>query len=170
MNRRNQIAEVLPVQPRRRPGQYWMVWGFTLVATLLVVGLISLPPLLGPEMRAWIMAGFSPLCHQLPGRSPHIDGVQLAVCHRCYGIYWGLPLAVVAWLGVGGWERLLDRWARWVVAGSLVPLTIDWGGDVVGLWTNTPLSRLITGGLFGVVAGLFLIRAVMQACGLIRNA
>lgn len=125
----------------------------------LLVLLSAATPYLSPPARALLMDGFSLVCHQLPSRSPHIEGVQLAVCHRCFGIYWGFLLGALC-LGlfrppVG----LLDRYAPYLVGASLIPLGIDWGGDFLGWWVNTPLSRLLTGGVFGIVAGCYLARA-----------
>ena len=87
------------------------------------------PPALWREL---LMAAFAPLCHQLPARSPHLLGEPLAVCHRCYGIYWGLPLAGLLFLALRRWDRLLYGRARWVLGAALLPMTLDWGGDVLG--------------------------------------
>jgi len=139
-----------------------MGWGVTLAATGLLVLLATLPPFVGEEARRVLMRGFSAVCHQIPPRSPHIDGVALAVCHRCYGIYWGLPLAVLAFLVLYRWDAWFQRYAALVVALSLVPPGVDWLGDVLGFWLNTPHSRLATGGVFGLVAGYYLTRAVVD--------
>jgi hypothetical protein len=34
-------------------------------------------------------------------------------------------------------------------------------GDIVGIWTNSPLSRTVTGMWFGILAGLLLASAVL---------
>jgi hypothetical protein len=39
---------------------------------------------------------------------------------------------------------------------------VDWLGGVLGLWINTPASRFLTGGFFGLVAGYFLARALVS--------
>ena len=52
----------------------------------------------------------------------------------------------------------LDRHAPYVLAASLLPAGVDWAGDVAGWWVNTPVSRLLTGGVFGLAAGLYLTR------------
>ena len=46
--------------------------------------------------RVLMYAG-SWVCHQLPGRSPHLFGVQLPLCWRCTGIFFG-ALALFLWL------------------------------------------------------------------------
>jgi len=37
---------------------------------------------------------------------------------------------------------------------------VDWLGDIVGWWANTQVSRMLTGALFGLVAGYYLAKAV----------
>ena len=153
-------TKLSPVSARPR---FWRAWTFALCGTGLLVLLVTLPPFVGVEARTVLMHGFASVCHQIPTRSPHIDGVALAVCHRCYGIYWGLPLAVLGFLGLYRWDPFLRRHAPWVLAASVVPLGIDWLGDVLGFWINTPHSRMITGGFFGIVAGYYLARGLIEA-------
>lgn len=149
-------------QSRRFPTRFWLGWGIALALTLLVVLLISLPPFAGTGFRTALMYGFSTVCHQIPARSPHLDGVQLAVCHRCYGIYLGLPLAVFVYLSLFRFDAFLSRYARWILGLSLLPASIDWGLGATGIWHNTPTSRLLTGGIFGLVAGAYLVRALVD--------
>ena len=127
------------------------------------------PPLLAPEGRAVVMHVFAPACHQLPGRSPTIGGVPIALCDRCAGIYLGGILGIL----IGGWGRVLRRHLpvapRYVLLASLVPLGLDWVGPILGLWPNGPWSRAATGLLFGGVAACVttdrLLRAVGRASG-----
>ncbi len=43
-----------------------------------------------------------------------------------------------------------------VLGVSLVPLSIDWVLGALHLWANTPVSRTLTGAVFGVAAGALL--------------
>lgn len=139
-------------------------WGgpVALLAATLLVTLATLPPLMGEGGRTLLMHAFAPVCHQIPERSPHLYGTMLAVCHRCYGIYWGLLLGVMLYGALGRWSRQLERRVRYVIPLSLLPLGLDWLMDVLGIWTNTPLSRVLTGGLFGLLAGALLARALTR--------
>jgi len=47
--------------------------------------------------------------------------------------------------------------------GAAIPAIVDWSGDVLGIWTNTPVSRMITGGILGLFAGYFLVAAIVDA-------
>lgn len=140
-----------------------MGWGLALLIGSVLVLLASLPPFLEAGPRVLLHQGFSWACHQLPERSFHVDGVQLAVCHRCYGIYWGLPVAVMAFLGLSRWDHYINPRAKYILAGSALPPAIDWLGGVLGLWVNTPETRVITGAVFGLVVGYFLARAFVAA-------
>lgn len=149
----------------RRPSHFWRGWALALAMTGLLVVLASLPPFVGPELRILLMQGFSTVCHQIPERSFAVDGVSLAVCHRCYGIYWGLPLAVLGFLALARWDSILWKHSRYIIPLALVPTSLDWLLGFLGIWPNTPLSRLITGGLLGLVAGYYLARAMGQVFG-----
>lgn len=108
-----------------------------------------------------LMTAFSSVCHQIPERSFHVADVSLAVCHRCTGIYAGIPLAIATILLTNGWKIRKNVWAA-LLFGSLFLMGLDWGLSVIGLWENTLLSRLITGSLFGLTAGAFLAYVVTE--------
>lgn len=100
----------------------------------------------------------------MPTRSLQINGVALAVCHRCLGIYLGLFLAVPILLQVYRWDTWIQQHTGVLLATSIVPLGLDWSGDFFGLWVNTPYSRMITGGILGIVAGYFVARGIITIC------
>lgn len=131
-----------------------------IAGTWLVVVLIFLPPFVGVGPRAMLMSAFSSVCHQLPARSAHIDGVSLAVCHRCTGIFFGLAAGTAIFLFAMRHGTLLVKHAGWVIIAALVPLFVDWGADVVGLWSNTAASRAATGSTFGLAMGALLISSI----------
>ncbi len=125
-----------------------------------VLVLVTLPPFVGVEWRIVLMHTFAPVCHQIAERSFHVDGVALAACHRCYGIYWGLFLGPVLYLVVRRWEHKWWNQSRLLLAAALLPLGLDWVLDFVGLWSNTPLSRVLSGGVFGLAAGMLVAQAL----------
>ena len=107
------------------------------------------------------MHSFSNVCHQIADRSPHIDGISLAVCHRCYGVYLGLPLAMLGFLMLIRLPAQTNT-LRIILFSSLILLMIDWGAPLIGLWHNTPLTRMVTGLIFGLSAGYYLIHVLAQ--------
>lgn len=134
-------------------------WALALAATLtLLVGAV-LPPFVGPA-AAVLRAGFAPLCHQLAERSFAVGGVPFAVCHRCAGIYVGLALGVLALPALRDRASAWARHDRWLLLAAVLPVAIDWTGDVLGLWANTATVRVVTGVWFGLVAGFIFARSV----------
>lgn len=128
---------------------------------LLLVVLAMLPPFVSESVAGALMAAFDPVCHQIFSRSPHIHDTAFAVCHRCFGAYVGLFAGSVLFLSSRG--RVLPSWKPLLLLGlAALPGVIDWSGDVVGIWINTPVSRIITGGWFGVLAGMLLAAAVLR--------
>ena len=141
----------------------------TLLSTglLSLVVLVMLPPFVSQGVAEILMAAFAPVCHQLPGRSLHIDDTALAVCHRCFGAYAGLFAGSVVFLLSKGnlfkKSNILSRGRPMLLLlAAAVPALIDWTGDVAGFWTNSPTSRMSTGAWFGVLAGLLLASAVLD--------
>lgn len=156
-----QAAHIFDV---RRPRSWWGWVLSLLAASVLLVGAL-LPPFVGEELRHALMAVYSGVCHQISARSPSISGVQLAVCHRCIGIYGALAAAPLVFLVLRRWDPIINRSARWLIVAAIVIPGTDWLGDVLGLWTNTIFSRAATGAVFGLVAGYFLCRALVELLG-----
>lgn len=154
-------AAVRVADMRRLNRQTW-TWIGLLSVTGGVLLLAVSPPLLSAKWQSIVLHVFSPVCHQIPVRSPHIGGVQLAICDRCTGIYLGLVLGVatVGW-GRGLW-RAAGQYSRFVLLGSLLLMGIDWLGPLLGLWANGPVSRASTGLLFGVVAASFVTDRLLK--------
>lgn len=150
--------------PNRPRTQRRLWWGL-LLALGGVTAVAFVPPLLAPEWRAVVMHVFAPACHQLPGRSPMMGGVPIALCDRCAGIYLGGVLGVLA----AGWGRVPGRYLpvspRYLLLASLVPLGLDWMGPILGLWPNGPWSRAATGLVFGVVAACVTADRLLRAVG-----
>lgn len=138
---------------------WWIAFG----ATIVLVILATLPPFVGPKARSILLLAFSGACHQIAERSPHLIGVSLAVCHRCYGLYLALPVAALIFRWAGAWDARLNRLAPILLTLAVVVPGVDWLGDVLGVWTNTPVSRMLTGAVFGLTAGYFLSRALASA-------
>lgn len=151
----------VPSHPSDRPSL--LMWAGALAAVGLAFGLALLPPVLPPGPRLVLMEGFSSMCHQIPGRSPHLYGVPLAVCDRCIGIYGGLVLGVLVLPFCWFWRRRLSRYALPFFVGAGGTMGLDWVGPVLGAWPNLPATRFLTGALFGVALGM------MAGWGLLRS-
>lgn len=136
-----------------------------LLAAAVVVAVLALAfstPLLGDQGRTIVMGAYRKICHQMPSRSFYVEGTQVALCHRCVGIYAAIPVAIAAFAVLRRWDHVFSARPLLTVGASLVPMGIDWALNATGIWTNTPFSRLATGALFGVAAGYFLARGIVK--------
>jgi uncharacterized membrane protein len=96
------------------------------------------------------------LCHQLPERSFFGGGVQVPVCARDTGIYFGIliSLAIIAALHRGSRPRGLPTPSGWVVIALMVgAMALDGVTEYSGMRPTTNELRLITGLLAGFAIG-----------------
>ncbi len=127
-----------------------------LAGTAALAVLAALPAVVGGTLGAAIHHAFSVACHQIADRSPHIAGEPIALCHRCSGILAGLVLGIaLVPLASDALRNLANRGAqaRWLLLAA-VPTAVDWALGALGVWANTPGSRVLTGLVFGLAAGV----------------
>ena len=140
---------------------------------------LFLAPYLSSRSHSIFAAGiylfFAPVCHQMPARSFAAWGYPLAVCQRCTGIFSGMLLFSLLTL-VTPWFRLHQRSLRFFVFAASLPLVLYALLPHLGLWTNTPLTRFLSGALFGSLlpvllhlAGLELLKKVLIRKNAIHN-
>jgi uncharacterized membrane protein len=144
--------------------QAFRVWGVTVAIVFVWVSAIVLAPITrDPDwgIASPIYSFFSYICHQLPERSLHFDGHPLAVCSRCFGVYFGLLAGLLVyplWRRIDEIEPLPRIWLFL----SLVPIGIDWSLTAFGIWENTHFSRFITGLILGVACATYIVPAVVE--------
>jgi uncharacterized membrane protein len=117
-----------------------------------------------------IYRSLSGICHQIPERSFYLRGFPLAVCSRCTGIYVGFVIGLMFYPFVRSLhpQRMPSR--RWLIAACL-PVLIDFGGNYLGLFKNTFVSRAVTGALLGVAFSVYILTgliSVVEEWGAIR--
>lgn len=132
-------------------------WTLAVGATAALVIAAILPSVLEDPLSGLIHHGFSSLCHQLPERSPHLAGAPIALCHRCFGMLVGLFVGILVGPLLPKMLSVIptNRQGLWLLL-ALMPAGIDWTLGATGVWMNTPSSRMITGAIFGGVAGWIL--------------
>src|SRR5687768_1697161 len=145
------------------------VWIAVSVVVLVWVGLITGAPLLASSslenISSPLYTFFSYICHQMPERSLHIGSHQMAVCSRCFGVYFGLLAGIVIY---PLWRRIDENEPipRFWLFLSLIPIVIDWSLTMFGIWENTHVSRFLTGLILGVACATFIVPALVE---IVRN-
>lgn len=145
------------------------VWYGVLLVVFAWLALIVLPPIVSAygqtEISSPMYRFFGMICHQLPERSFHLLEHQLAVCSRCFGVYFGLGVGAVVyplWRRVDDIEPLPRIW----LLASMVPIGIDWSLGVFGVWENNHASRFITGLILGLACVTYILPALVE---IVRN-
>jgi uncharacterized membrane protein len=125
-----------------------------------VVGLASLAPVLkgaGYETASsFIYLPFRMICHQRDDRSFHLHGEQMAFCERDVAIVTAAVLTGILFSLIRRWNGL-PRIAFRIVVLFALPMAIDGGTQLVGLRESTPELRVLTGTLFSIGAGWFVL-------------
>jgi uncharacterized membrane protein len=126
-------------------------------------GLVVLAPVLPPAVAAVVYAAGGFVCHQLPDRSFHWHGAQLAVCARCTGIYLGAcSAAILAPLPPSTYSGWVASRARvgWLLAVAAAPTIATVAAEWAGWWQPSAIVRAVTGLLLGVAGAVVVIAAL----------
>jgi uncharacterized membrane protein len=142
-----------------------VAWAAVAGLAALLVGLIVAAPLLRAsgalELAEGIYRGFGAVCHQAGERSFHAAGHPLAVCARCFGLYFGALAGVAVYpLARPLAGRETPRRA-WLILAA-VPTCVDFALGFFGLWENTHLSRFLTALLLGVVSAFYIVPGIVD--------
>jgi uncharacterized membrane protein len=136
------------------------------LAALAWLTLLILAPLATPSIATVIYTVGGIICHQMPERSFHIDGVQLPVCARCLGIYAGAAAAASIHVLAGfsrrpaRWRVLSPRAARRLFLLTATPTLFTFALDYAGFWDTSNVVRAIAGLVAGGGGALVVMSAV----------
>jgi uncharacterized membrane protein len=157
--------------------RHWLLVVNVSIGSLIVLPVIA-PILMHLGLTGagdFIYTVFKPACHQLPERSFFLFGPQpiytyselsallggdvprrfvgspdlgykIAVCERDVAIYGSMLLTGLLF----GLYRKLKTLPLKVFGVLVLPMLVDGFGQLLGFWSSTWQSRVITGGLFGV--------------------
>jgi uncharacterized membrane protein len=147
------------------PRRSLSMWASVAMATMLLASLPVIAPLAlahGYQFTAGVIyEAFRPLCHQISERSFYLDGHPFAVCARCFGLYAGFAAGVMLYPLILSLRRSETPERVWLFLAA-VPIGIDFALGFFGIWHNTHLSRLLTGGLFGAVAAFYIVPGLLE--------
>jgi uncharacterized membrane protein len=144
------------------------VYVLTLLGTLGWLAAIFLAPYLESRSAGGaasvLYAMFAPVCHQIPERSFFFHGFPLAVCGRCLGVYTGFLAGLLAYPAVRGFRRVALPSLSFFILLSL-PIGLDFGGGLLGLWTSPIGLRYATGFIWGTVLPYFFVTGLAELFG-----
>lgn len=145
--------------------QAWRIWTGGLLLVGAWVFLILLAPLAAGRdwtgVAAPLYKFFGFICHQIESRSLHLDAHPLAVCSRCFGVYFGLFFGFIVYPLVRRVENIEPLPRYWLFL-AMIPIGVDWALGVFGIWENTHLSRFLTGTILGAACAVFIVPALVE--------
>lgn len=154
--------EQVALNSSRRP---LIIWLALIGGAFIWIGLIIGAPIIVSyghgHVADFIYHVFSPFCHQIPERSYFIFGHKFAVCSRCFGIYAGFTSDLLLYPAFRPLTLRYTPERKWLVLAS-IPMGLDFALGSFHLWSNTFLSRTITGGLFGFVSVLYILPGIID--------
>ncbi|MGH2501440.1 MAG: DUF2085 domain-containing protein [Ktedonobacterales bacterium] len=132
-------------------------------ALIAFIGLSVLAPvgyslgLTAPSAEVFTIYRF--FCGQTPSHSFYIAGYQMCLCSRCLAIYSsllmvGLLIALARHMPQRRFIRPIS-WKFWVL--GMIPMALDGGTQLFGLHESNLFLRLLTGAIFGVMTGWFIL-------------
>ena len=144
----------------------WTAPGVASVAAAWLLLLVAAPFLTTPAAGALYVVG-ALICHQLPDRSFHLQGIQLPVCARCLGLYGGAAMGSVAGASAVGrrWlvrqPRMSTRSMKWLASGAaaaptLATFALEWGFG----WPMSNGVRAIAALPLGFAVAFVVVRAL----------
>ena len=165
----NYVPQITAVKMRRQAIIVWSVFGLLIFAWLFSI-------VLAPFAKANNLTGisdpiykfFSFICHQDLNRSFHVAEHSLAVCARCFGVYFGLLVGFLICPLVRRIEET-EPFSRFWLFLAMIPMGVDWSLGFFDVWTNTHLSRFITGAILGAACGLFIVPALVELIQLLTG-
>jgi uncharacterized membrane protein len=146
-------------------GQALRVWSIGLALVFLWAMAIVLAPAFAAGghsgLSGPVYGFFSYLCHQEATRSFDLHGHPLAVCARCFGVYFGILLGFAIYPLFRNIAEIEPLSRLWLFL-AMIPIGIDWSLGAFGFWENTHLSRFLTGLVLGVACAVFIVPALVE--------
>lgn len=166
----NYVSQIDVVKRTRR--EFYFVW---IVFSLIVacgIFLIVIAPIAEANQFTVISSSIykigNYICHQIAERSLFVAGHPFAVCARCFGIYFGLFVGSAFYPVFRPIKKAEPLSYFWLFL-AMIPMAVDWSLGFFEIWSNTHLSRFLTGLILGTICALFIIPALVEIFSLLLS-
>jgi uncharacterized membrane protein len=141
-----------------------------LLTAFWCIGILLAPALQAnhPVASAIVYSAYSPICHQIDHRCFHLFEAKWGVCIRCSAIYFSFFLSLLLY---PLFRRLSSPLfpGRWWIALAVAPMILDVLLNFTGIHPSTPLTRTITGMLFGSVLPFYILPPLLEGVAQLRS-
>jgi uncharacterized membrane protein len=132
----------------------------TFIGVAVATPLAYAAGLTGPASAVFHAYRFA--CDELPSHSFFVGGYQMCLCSRCLAIYTSLLLFGLG-LTVARKYRVIHSMSWWMWLLAMLPMALDGGTQFFGLRESTVWLRLLTGAIFGIGTGWFMLGHIEAA-------
>ncbi len=108
------------------------------------------------------------LCHQMPERSYFWNGTQMAVCHRCIGIYGGALLGLIIYPFTPFFRKGTFPSLRLFLI-FIIPVALDLFGETLRIYPGHPYIRTLTGALAAFICSFYAVPGLEEFLKLIAG-
>ena len=158
----NYVSQNLAVKMRRQAFVVWSAFGLIIFVWVLIIMIAPIAEANGlTSVSRPIYKFFSFICHQIDGRSFHVEEHSFAVCSRCFGVYGGLFFGFLIYPRLRRIEET-EPFPRFWLFLAMIPMGVDWSLGFFDVWANTHWSRFFTGAILGAACGLFIVPALVE--------
>jgi uncharacterized membrane protein len=141
-----------------------------LLTAFWCIGILLAPALQAnhPVASSMVYSAYSPICHQIDGRCFHFFDAKWGVCIRCSAIYFSFFLSLLLY---PLFRRLSSPLypGRWWIALAVAPMILDVLLNFTGIHTSTPMTRTISGILFGSVLPFYILPPLLEGIAQLRS-
>jgi uncharacterized membrane protein len=136
---------------------YWYAVAVSaaLVAVAVGPGLWSSEASLAAWFNSWQKELFSTVCHQQINRTISVNGIPMAVCSRCFGVYTSFFAGLLLIPAIPQ-HTLRNTFIIPILLFAVLLNVVDVVTYATGIWNNMLYSRLIAGALIGLSAAVLL--------------
>ncbi len=145
------------------------IYHFILISILFWNILILSPVFIHPHLpyvSHFIYSGFHHICHQYDSRSIFLFDIKLAVCSRCWGIYFGFLIGTIAFPLL---NKIINKTKKHIFIIALIPILIDIILDFLNIHKSNLLTKSLSGLFFGTLSAIFLVGTLEDALSQIIN-
>ena len=143
----------------KKKSKILLIYFLTLNGIIIWLGVIFLAPYLkshSSDLNIFFYAIFSPICHQNPSRCFFLFEYPLAVCARCFGVYFGFLGGTGLYPFLKGFSNITLPKTRVFIFVSL-PIIIDTMGNFFHLWMTSSWFRFTVGFIWGMILPFYFI-------------
>jgi len=101
---------------------------------------------------------YSHVCHQIPQKCMSVNGFELLVCSRCFGIYTGILLASV--ISLFHFLQIKQKTKLFFL--SAAPMLIDVICTTTGIYGYNKIFAFITGVIFGSIVFAYILNIIFE--------